>query len=371
MMRSAHFVVLVSMMLGAAAPGLGRATPAPPLPPCVPASADVTVAALGAILAGQGDYHVRRCAALDLAARGAAAVPVVVGTLGSRDSDTVKFALNALSKMGPQAQAALPALMDWIRTPSPALQENDLALYDAVGAIGAGARPAIPLLIVRSRDPRHRFSAVEALGVLGKYDAARVVPHLASILESQKGEGGLLEAQHTLDAIRKIGKQARAALPATLASLEEASEAFDWMHGGAAVRTLVAIAEPSESIPVLTELLHHPMLARRAVDGLALMGPAAAGAVPALIHKLDHSREQPLLAGMIVSALADIAPQSAVVQQKLLVEATQHQTEWAAFALSRIGPLPSHFAPALAAALAKKPGDFFLSKALENTRRAK
>lgn len=369
-MKSACFVALMLMMLGAAAPGLVRATPAPPLPPCVPAGAGVTIAALGAMLAGQGDYHVRRCAALDLAARGTVAVPVLVGTLGSKDRDTVRFALDALAKMGPHAQAALPALMDRIRAPTPVLQENDLALYDAVSALGAGARPAIPLLVAQSRDPRYRFSAVQALGELGKYDAARAVPRLVSILESQKGEGTLLEAQHTLGALKKIGKGARAALPATLASLEEAEQAVNHMHGYAAVGALVAIAEPGESIPVLTDLLHS-MLPGTAVSGLAGIGPAAASAVPALIHKLKHTRDEPRLAGDVVDALADIAPQSPVVQQQLLEEATQYRSGSAAEALSRIGPLPPHFAPVLAAALAKQPGDVFLGRALENARRVK
>jgi hypothetical protein len=380
MMKSARLLVLASIMLGAAAPGLVRATPPPPPPPCVPAGAAVTVEALGAILAGRGEYDLRRCAAKDLAARGDAAVPVLVGMLGAGDPDTLALALRALTDMGPRAQAALPALMDSIRTPPRALQENYLwesyrALYDAVSAIGAGAGPAIPLLIAKLRDPGHRYDAVGALGKLGKYDAGRVVPALVSILESPEARHTPLETGNVLGALADIGKGARAALPATLAVLERAKAAGDsldgWSDGSSAIWALVAIAEHGESIPVLTSLLHHPVLASYAAMGLASIGPPAASAVPALIDQLKRSREERAVADNIMSALAEIAPRSPAVQQQILAEATQHGSEWAALVLSAIAPLPSHFAPALAAALAKKPGDVFLGRALENARRVK
>ena len=325
-MKSTRFVVLVSIMLGASAPGLVRATPPPPLPPCVPASAAVTVEALGGILAGNGNDHVRRCAAKDLAARGATAVPVLVGMLGSRDSDTLALALGALTDMGPQAQAALPALMDRIRTPPRALQELYLwesyrALYDAVSAIGAGARPAIPLLIARSRDPGHRYDAVGALGKLGKYDAGRVVPYLVSILESPEAWDTPGDTRAVVDALANIGKGARAGLPATLALLERAKAAGSSMDGWSALHALVAIAEHGESIPVLTSLLHQPVLASDAAMGLSSIGPPAASAVPALIDQLKRSREDPNVADNIMSAAAAMRVHLANSLHRLEVEA--------------------------------------------------
>ncbi|MEN3277401.1 MAG: hypothetical protein V7631_3191 [Massilia sp.] len=354
--------VAVTCMLAATMSLPAGAIPPPPPPPCIPASPAVTVEALAGVLAGKGESRQQECAAKDLAARGAAGVPVAVRLLGVRDSNTVMLALMALADMGPHAQAALPALMERIRKATAA---GDKYLYDAVAAIGPGARPAIPLLITKSRDPRQRYLALRALGRLGKHDASRVVPYLESMLQGRQHE------ETVLDALSDIGKDARAALPATLVSLEQAKAAGDHMHGASAVNALLAIGEPGESIPVLTGLLHDPVLANDAVLGLARLGPAAASAVPALIAKLASSRYDSSLPDNIASALATIAPGSPAVQRQLLVESTQYQNEMAAIALAAISPLPPDFAPALAAVLARKPGDYFLGKALENTRRVK
>ncbi|MDB5792711.1 MAG: hypothetical protein JWQ80_2735 [Massilia sp.] len=360
-------IALALCLLGAAAPG--RALPPPRPPACVPAGAAVTIGVLEAILAGKGDSPLRDCAVNDLAARGAAAVPVAVRMLGAGDSDSAMLALALLSALGPTAQAALPALMDQVRTPSPALHLNPGGLYDAVGALGAAGGPAIPLLIARSRAPYYRYYAVGALGKLGKYDAGRVVPHLVSTLEGREGRLLPLDTSAVLGALADIGKGARAALPATLAALERAKAAGESMDASAAIRALLALAEPGESIPVLVGLFDHPMLAYSAVEGLALIGPAAASAAPALIDKLNRSREEPHMPDRIVSALAAIGPELPAVQQQLLIEATQYQRWTAAYALAHGGPLPFHFAAALAAALAKKPGDVFLGIALKNVRR--
>ena len=206
--------------------------------------------------------------------------------------------------------------------------------------------------------------------MLGRYDAQRVVPHLIALLESVPGPRVPIDAPDLLHALRAIGKPARAALPATLASLGQARAARDSMHGAAAIQALLAIAEPGESLPLLAGLLDDPMLAGDAVDSLALLGPAAASMAPALIEKLGRSRNAPLMTDRIVRALAEIAPASPLVQQQLLVEATQYESAHAAYVLAHTRPLPARFAPALAAALASKPGDVFIGMALENARPA-
>lgn len=366
MIRTAHLAGLCLLALGAAVPGTAQALTPPP-PACIPADASVTVEALGTVLAGTGPFYLRQCAVNDLAARGAAAVPVVVALLDSSDVTTVHLALDAVAALGPQAQAALPALQGHIVRPR-TLAGNDLRIYQAVGALGAAGRPAIALLISKSREPGYRYQSVAALGKLGQYDAQRVVPHLIALLESVPGPRVPIDAPGLLDALRDIGKPARAALPATLASLEQAKAARDSMHGAAAIRALLAIAEPGEILPLLAGLLDHPMLAGDAIDSLSLLGPAAASTVPALIEKLGRSRNEPHMPDRIVRGLAEIAPASPLVQQQLLVEATQYESAHAAYVLAHSKPLPARFAPALTAALASKPGDVFLGMALANAR---
>jgi hypothetical protein len=264
-------------MLAAVAPSLAQATAPPPLLPCVPASPAVTSDAIGRIIAGKGDLRQHECAAKDLAARGAEAVPTALRLLRMRDGYVATLALTALADMGPQAQAALPALMERLRKPR---SLEDRYLYDAVVALGPAAKPAIPLLIERSREaadpyyPQHTFWPLRALGRLGKHDADRVVPYLVSLLLDREND------QLVLGALADIGKDARAALPAILVALERAKVSGSSMDGAAALDALIAIGEPSESVPVLRDLLRHPVMARHAVARLDTLDPAAARVAP-------------------------------------------------------------------------------------------
>lgn len=237
-----RLAVLASVLL-AAAPFPASATPAPPLAPCVALPATTTIAALRAIVAGGSEvnYRVRDCAATDLAARGAPAIPVALGLLEARDGDTVRLALAVLARMGPGAQPALPTLVRLIEQPPAVLGTHYGPIYAAVGAIGAPASSAIPLLIARSEDPAHRYAAFAALGQLGKVDPGRVVPHLVAMMERPFDPDMSLDAPLALEALREIGEPARIALPAIRASLERARTSGTNMHLAAAERALAAL----------------------------------------------------------------------------------------------------------------------------------
>lgn len=242
----ARTTALVLCLLGAAAAVPGRATPPPPKPPCVPAGAGVTTAALAARLAGHGtggNDRLQECAADDLVGRGAAAAPAVAGLLGSSDLSTRELAVEVLTRLGPQAGAALPALMDQIRRPPDRLGMGHGNLYDAVAALGPAARPAIPLLIAQSRDLEYRYDALRALGKLGRYDPGRVVPYLVSVLERRPEEHDVKAA---LGALAEIGKPARAALPAIRAEIERA-KAGRGPYGAKALDALAAIGGAGDS----------------------------------------------------------------------------------------------------------------------------
>lgn len=239
---SRRLAVFACFMLAAAMPWQAGATPAPPPEPCVPLPATVSIDALRALITGDGDYHRKDCAATDLAARGAPALPVALALLDSGDADTVHLGFAVLARMGPQAQAALPTLVRLIRKPPPVMGTLYGPLYAAVGAIGAPARTAIPLLIAKSADPAHRYAAFDALGQLGKYDPGRVVPHLVAMMERPYDPAMSLDAPLALEALREIGAPARTALPAIRASLERARAEGTLMHVVAAERALAALA---------------------------------------------------------------------------------------------------------------------------------
>jgi hypothetical protein len=108
--------------------------------------------------------------------------------------------------------------------------------------------------------------------------------------------------------------------------------------GLAALRALAAIAEAGESVPVLVGLLDDPVVADHAITELANFGRAAASAVPLLVDRLERSRSEPYTPDAIVRTLAVIAPDSPLVQERLLLEATRYASDSAAFALANIGP---------------------------------
>jgi HEAT repeat protein len=69
------------------------------------------------------------------------AVPVIIKGFKDRNSTRRRGAANALQRIGPDARAAVPALIE-------ALQDGDL-MFDAamaLGAIGPGAKAAVPAL---------------------------------------------------------------------------------------------------------------------------------------------------------------------------------------------------------------------------------
>ena len=351
-------------MLAAATPLPGRAfTAPPPDPPCVPAKAGVTPAALGAIIAGDAAPHLQRCAVKDLAARGAAAMPVVLAMLRSEQGSPLIGALEVVAAIGPGARAALPLLMAHIRKPPAALNGMYRELYDAVDALGPAARPAIPLLLANTGDPDHGGYAVYLLGKLGKYDR-RVVPRLSAMLIDSMGDTSVLAA------LGMIGKNARGALPAVLGAIDQAKVTGNSRRGAAALDTLMAIGAPGETVRVLAGLLDEPVLGEAAVNAFSRIGPARAYAVPVLVDRLERSRDKKDVAERTVRALAAIAPASPAAQRQLLAEATRHGSAHAATALARIAPLPRDFAAPLAAALARKPGDADLRMALANASRA-
>jgi len=294
--RSGRPVLLAASMLAMAMAlplPAGAFTPPPPLPPCVPAQADLSAAALGAIIAGNASPYAHRCAVKDLAARGAAAMPVILPMLGPGTGASLLDALEVVAAVGPDGHAALPLLVAHVRQPPAMLNGLYRELYDALGALGPAARPAIPLLLEKTGDPAHYRHALRVLGKLGKYDD-RVVPHLSAMLIDSVGDLALL------DALATIGKDARGALPAVLGAIEQARVRRDGMQGWAALHALAAIGEPGESLPVLTGLLDDPVLGEAAAKVLRTLGSAEASAAPVSIDAFQRPRRA------AVSALASM-----------------------------------------------------------------
>lgn len=159
------------------------------------------------------DLHVRTVAATSLGALASAetaaqAVPALTELLPTGGPVSVAAA-RALSRFGPEARSAVPALLKLMKE-----GEESQVRWNAVrtlGKIGPGAREAVPELIaaLKDRDDHVREHAAEALGDIGP-EAREGVPALIEILKDPI-------ARVRRDAARslgQIGPAAKVALPA-------------------------------------------------------------------------------------------------------------------------------------------------------------
>jgi HEAT repeat protein len=145
------------------------------------------------VLKKDKDVFVRRFAAQalgDVEADPKIAVPALASVLGESDKkELVEAAVTSLGKMG---STAVPPLIDAVKkkggTPTKPKGQKPMATTDgtalvrtkaieALGNIGAKAKPAVPVLIEALKDANVRTEAAEALGNIGP-DAKDAIPAL-------------------------------------------------------------------------------------------------------------------------------------------------------------------------------------------------
>ncbi len=148
--------------------------------------------------------------------------------LRSRNSSVRRKAASALGKLGSSSRLASPSLLK-------ALADKDQNVADAaahsLSRIGASA---IPLLALHLHDD-NRATRMGAIFALGEIRSPGAVPHLVEVLKDEDWRIRL----HAIKAIRKIGKYAKAAIPA----LREQLSAPHPHVRNAAARTLKEIAD--------------------------------------------------------------------------------------------------------------------------------
>jgi HEAT repeat protein len=175
-----------------------------------------------------------------------------IARLKDKDDQVRLKAAMSLRHLGPQAKAAVPALMDSLNDRNVSIrQESAFALL----RIGAAAKPAIPALVqaLNDKDFYVRFGSTIALADFG-VDAPAAVPALTQML---KGPDAYPDAELMVQAARalwRMGEKKEEALAALITVLEHKN----WTGAASAA-------------PVLGE-----------------MGPAAKAAVPGLLKALDY-----------------------------------------------------------------------------------
>jgi HEAT repeat protein len=206
-------------------------------------------------------------------------------------------AAEALGRIGPDAEAAVPALAAALRDP-----EVRASAADALGGIGAAARGAVPLLTdaLNDTDAEFRWTAAVALSRIDARSAQAALPLFIDKLKN----GNHRARWDALQYIAPMGREAKAAAPAVRELVK---------HGnGVAAATLTAIAGPEagDALPVLLRVLADDW---DTTDDIARIGAAA---VPELLTVLKDPEAKNR--HLVVKALGLLASTSTAVIPALL-----------------------------------------------------
>jgi len=212
-----------------------------------------------------------------------AAVPAIVAIL-EQDLPFVRTGLlHVLVAIGPDAKEAVPVLM------KTAGNQNFHARYlscRALGRLGPAAKPAVGLLIKALRDnvTSVRRNAAEALGRLGPAVAPEAVKPLIDTIDDPL----VPVREEAVRALGDFGDLAKPAIPALEAAAFSPQSRVQ-AQAALALWKLTKNAQPL--LPVLKELLHGGNLEWEAAQVLGEMGPAAEPVVPDLIAALERGDE--------------------------------------------------------------------------------
>lgn len=246
---------------------------------------------------------------------GAAAAPAVAERLSNPKMRAL--AAGVLGDLGPQARAAVPALIKALQVPD---SEGKQEIMLALGAIGSEARPAVPELLktLKAEGDPTRAAAAFALAGIGATEAG---PLLKQTVTSKDEVLALASARALLRLGPDNPEHVSLALPRLIAALSQKS---------AGIR-------------------------REAAEALADLGPRAGSAVPALIKALHDEDADVRLA--VLAALEEIGAGSKAAVSDLTRLLSDHAPEvrtGAAYALGKLGPDAKPAVPDLQRLLASK-----------------
>jgi HEAT repeat protein len=275
-------------------------------------------------------------------------VPNRVRQLRHKDPRVRAWAVKMLGVAGPQAEPAVPALLDLFdNQPSePNPGRNDVG--DALRRIG---QKAIPHLVKGLKDARPQVRATCA-AVLGSH-GDRADAFLNELIEAlqDKDWGVRMRAAW---ALQSCGVKAKGAVPSLVKALREENEKV----AAAAARTLTYLGPDAEvAIPDLIQALRleSAQVAAEVARTLGSFGYKPEKVIPALIEALRDERSQ--VAGAAARSLGKFGPLARDAVPALLKAAKvkdSHLREEVFGALGQVGPAAGMAAPFLIDALQDK-----------------
>ncbi len=269
-----------------------------------------------------------------------AAVPSLVAALKDKSSAVALTAAMALAQIdATRAAAAVPLLADSLDVPGAAV---------ALANIGPDARAAVPALIAALK-PRKDAANQEALRASARVALARIgMPAVPALIEAlkDKREGVAPLAGEALGWLLPPSKEAVPALRETLKN--DRAHAAVYAH---ALGQLGSLARPA--VPNLTDLLTDPAVRSEAVVALvSIDADQAPKVVPLLIKDAQATDEKLRQAAML--ALARLGPAAAPVVPSLAIllkDPSVALRKLSLVLLGEIGPASRSALPNLVAAL--------------------
>ena len=148
----------------------------------------------------------------DIGPEAEAAVPALARALEDSDDDVRRTSADALGDIGPAAEAAVPALARALDDTDASVRSNAAT---ALGDLGPVARAAVPALVraLRDGDPDTRWASAEALGEIGVASEA-VVAGLIDALD----DPGAWVPMYARDGLKALGPEA---IPAVIGALSD------------------------------------------------------------------------------------------------------------------------------------------------------
>ncbi len=221
-----------------------------------------------------------------------------------------------------------------------------MSAAEALGKIGPSAEPAIPELLETAlvdSESSVRVFAAKALEKIG-YATNQVVSHLVTALESN--DNSLQTRENAAEALGNIGQIAVPAMPHLVIALKENKPSF-LKNFNFSMGSLF-----SRSSPTALKDSHWWKVREAAAEAIGKIGPTAAQAIPSLIVALEDSKLDVRSAS--AEALGKIGPTAVQAVPSLIVALENDYSDVqrkAVEALGKIGPDAAQAVPSLMTAL--------------------
>ncbi|WP_406698648.1 HEAT repeat domain-containing protein [Singulisphaera sp. Ch08] len=298
------------------------------------AEAKPAIPALAAQLAKTSDPSFGPTLARTLGLLGSESVPALTAALKTTTGTTQILVIHTLGRIGPAAGPAAPALIDLLGNDDASLRaaaftsltaigldavaplaarlgDDDapgrLLVVKCLGRLGSGAKEAVPALTLalKDKEPLVRAAAAGSLDLIdGDRQSAIIGPVLAACLT----DDNVSVRRAAVAVLARLDPLPPALVPDLAAALKN-EDGLTRLHAATALARLPE--QSDQAVAALADLLDDPLVRLRSLAALDQLGPAAKGAAPRLIERLNEANDGPT-AGKIASTLARIAGNSAV-----------------------------------------------------------